>query len=240
MRDFVDLVLPRRCVGCGLGVGRSMCCASCRAELRTAEPRVVRPQPCPPGLPLTWAAGDYAGGLRSIIVGWKEQGRAHATPVLTALLARALWAAVEDDPQWAAVLVAPKGACLVPVPSRSRGTRHRGRSPVTELCAATFAPLPSMTLFEHALVFHTRVRDQAGLSAGQRALNLAESMRVPRRWQGQVRGMPIVLVDDIVTTGSTLTEAARALDAAGAGPVLALTVAATARLHPQGSQPRDG
>ncbi|HEY9524705.1 MAG TPA: phosphoribosyltransferase family protein, partial [Thermopolyspora sp.] len=69
------------------------------------------------------------------------------------------------------------------------------------------------------------VADQAGLSSPQRAANLVGAFGTTSRVPGAV----CVLVDDIVTTGATLVEAARALRAAGAVVPLAVTIAATRR-----------
>jgi len=77
-----------------------------------------------------------------------------------------------------------------------------------------------------------RVRDQVGLGVDDRAANLAGALWVPPGWAARLGGRPCLLVDDVVTTGATLAEAARALRAAGSGPVVAATVAATARRGP--------
>ena len=76
------------------------------------------------------------------------------------------------------------------------------------------------------------VRDSAGLTTAARAANLDAAMRArpPRR-----DGRAAVVVDDIVTTGATLREAARALRAAGWTVVGAAVVAATPRRVPSGS-----
>jgi predicted amidophosphoribosyltransferase len=71
--------------------------------------------------------------------------------------------------------------------------------------------------------------DQAGLGVQARAENLAGAVRVPPRQRSAVAGLEVVLVDDVVTTGATLAESARALHAAGASVVAAAVVAATAR-----------
>lgn len=72
-----------------------------------------------------------------------------------------------------------------------------------------------------------RVADQAGLDARGRAANLAGALAVRREAQPRLEGRPVVLVDDVLTTGATLAEAARALSSAGvsvcAGAVLAAT-----------------
>jgi predicted amidophosphoribosyltransferase len=69
------------------------------------------------------------------------------------------------------------------------------------------------------------VSDQAGLDVAGRTANLRGALR-PRR---RADGLPVVVVDDVVTSGATLTEACRAVAASGAWVVGAATVAATAR-----------
>jgi len=71
------------------------------------------------------------------------------------------------------------------------------------------------------------VADQAGLDAGQRARNLAGALRV-RAWRGPAPPV-VVVVDDLVTTGASLAEAARALCAGGLPVLGAAVVAATGR-----------
>ena len=70
------------------------------------------------------------------------------------------------------------------------------------------------------------------MAFSSRAANLAGSLSVPGRLVALVAGRPVVIVDDVVTTGATLTEAARALRAAGAEVVAAASVAATSRRTP--------
>jgi predicted amidophosphoribosyltransferase len=72
------------------------------------------------------------------------------------------------------------------------------------------------------------VADQAGLSAAQRDANVRGALCVPGRLD--LGGTGVVLVDDVVTTGATLTEAARAVGAAG-GRVLGGAVVAATRRH---------
>jgi predicted amidophosphoribosyltransferase len=85
------------------------------------------------------------------------------------------------------------------------------------------------------------VADQAGLGSAERAVNLSGAFEVvpgpaarPRPSDRGLGAVAVVLVDDVVTTGTTLAEAARALRAAGAEPSAAVTVAATRRRRPIG------
>jgi predicted amidophosphoribosyltransferase len=71
------------------------------------------------------------------------------------------------------------------------------------------------------------VEDQAGLSSRARSANLDHAFTVAGRTN--VRGLAVIVVDDIITTGSTASEAARALGAAGATVLGVAVIAATER-----------
>ncbi|MDP9219721.1 MAG: hypothetical protein M3P23_04180, partial [Actinomycetota bacterium] len=75
------------------------------------------------------------------------------------------------------------------------------------------------------------VADQSGLDAGERAANLSGAFEVPPRWWPQLGSARCLLVDDVMTTGATLAEAARSIAVAGGHPFGAAVVAATQRTH---------
>jgi predicted amidophosphoribosyltransferase len=121
---------------------------------------------------------------------------------------------------------------LVPAPSRGAALRSRGDDPTLGLARGAARRLTragQAAAVVPALRLSRSTADQAGLGAQERAANLAGAARVPRRLQAAVAGRPVVLVDDVVTTGATLVESTRALRAAGAVVVGAAVVAATAR-----------
>ncbi len=182
-------------------------------------------------MPPAWAAAAYSGPLRSVIIAWKDQDRADLDRFLAPLLARTLMRAVEEGTQWVQHFDRVGSAVAVPIPSRAAGTRARGRFPVADLMQLVLAGGgPGRALRGvQALRYVRSVRDQAGLNHEDRARNVAGAMRVSTRPCSSLGGVPIVLIDDIVTTGSTVAEAARAVRAAGAGPVLAVVLAATQR-----------
>ena len=105
---------------------------------------------------------------------------------------------------------------LIPIPSRPAIARLRGRQFVLDLSQ-------QLSLASHLPIFdnlaHTRkVRDQSTLDARTRSQNLAGAMKALKYLSGQA-----FLIDDLVTTGSTLDEAARALREIGIEVAAAVT-----------------
>lgn len=147
------------------------------------------------------------------------------TPVLATVLQAAVAGALAGSAPHTAAVLAGSPVALVPAPSAAMSVRARGRRPVRELAVAASRP----GLVVDALRLVRRVQDQAGLSAQDRSANLDRAVEVRPRARNALSGVPCVLVDDVVTTGATLAECARALRASGAGPVVAATVAATRR-----------
>jgi predicted amidophosphoribosyltransferase len=225
---LADLVLPRACAGCGVP-GRILC-PQCAALL--AVPRLAAPRRFPWGFPPTVAAGAYSGPVRPAVNAFKEQGRAELARTLGTALALAVAAVVGG--------VSPAGGpvLLVPVPSSSAALRARGRDHVRELteCAVTELQTAGLAAGEARLLLRRGwVRDSAGLSASARRANLAGTFVASAA--RPMSGALLVLVDDVVTSGATLTEAAAALSAVrrpGDPPVLAAVVAATPR-RPSGT-----
>jgi predicted amidophosphoribosyltransferase len=112
---------------------------------------------------------------------------------------------------------------LVPVPSAPATVRARGHDHALRLAQAAgrAARLPVAPVLQH----RRPVSDQAGLGAAARAANLAGAFGAV----GGLTGRPVIVVDDVVTTGATLLEAARALATAGARVHGLAVVAATPR-----------
>ncbi|NGO13663.1 ComF family protein [Streptomyces sp. HC44] len=207
-QDLTDLVLPAECGGCGRP--RTVLCAECRAALMGAAPRRVRPVPEPPGLPVVHAAAPYEDEVRAALLAHKERGALMLAGPLGMALAGAVRAGLASGggPPGAPVL-------LVPVPSARRSVRARGHDPARRIALAAAGELrrtgtPARVL---AVLRQRRaVADQSGLGSRQRLANLSGALEVAA---GGTRlladGSRAVLVDDLMTTGASLAEAARAL-----------------------------
>jgi predicted amidophosphoribosyltransferase len=211
LADALALVLPVACAGCA--EPDVALCEECRLELR---PRIIRSVR---GLEVC-SALPYAGVPARVVRALKEEGRRGLARELAPALRAAADAAVARVGDAAST---GSGTVLVAVPTSAAAYRRRGYR-VVELVARR-AGLRTARLLRTSRA----TADQRGLGREARRGNVAHSMRA-----GDVDGLRIVLIDDVVTTGATLDEAARALRAGGAEVLGAATIATTARRDGRG------
>ncbi len=220
--NLLDLVLPAECAGCGR-VGSTEVseglCGAC-ALVFSGRSIAVSPVRRPRGLPRVQALAPYRDPVPDIIVAQKDRNRLDLARPLGRQLARAVLAAAEDEPAlW-----------LVPAPSSGASVRRRGQDHVRRMACVAAAELRALgraVSVLPALRHRRQVSDQVGLTHMERAANLREALAVRHAAAKRVPLRPIVLVDDVMTSGSTLGEAARALRAAGGRPIGAAVLAAT-------------
>ncbi|MFJ5833934.1 ComF family protein [Streptomyces sp. NPDC093089] len=206
-REIAGLVLPVACGGCGRP--RTELCPACEAELRGTGPSRVRPSPEPVGLPVVHAAAPYADVVRELLLAHKERGALTLARPLGGALAAAVEAAegAQEGPGGRPLL-------LVPVPSSRRSVRARGHDPTRRIALAAAARLRRSGRAARVVpVLRQRryVADQAGLGARGRLANLAGALEVVPGGARLLMEGRVVLVDDLMTTGASLAEAARAL-----------------------------
>ncbi len=206
--DALAVLWPVDCAGCG-EPDRAVC-AACRAGL---APVVVERRA---GGVRVWCSGAYAGVVRRVILALKEQGRTDAATGLAPLLAAAVVAARRAAPLGAS------DAVVVPVPSSRVALGRRGYDPVRLVCRRA-------GIRSHRLLLPARrTGAQKRLGVADRAENVRGAFVAVR----PLGGIRVLLVDDVMTTGATLEEAARAIRAAGGEVVGAATLAFTEKAVP--------
>ncbi|GIJ77896.1 Predicted amidophosphoribosyltransferases [Micromonospora phaseoli] len=223
--DLADLVLPADCAGCRIRRSglRHGVCPDCVTALRALRPRAVRPVPAPPGLPPCHALGTYGGPLRETLLAYKEHGRHAVARPLGALLAEVVAAAVGP--------VRP--VLLVPVPDTARAARarygdHLGR--LTRHCARRLRAAGWPVRVYRPLRALPRP-DSVTLDSAGRAAVAATAFQVRPGVLAAPPGSSVVLLDDIVTTGSTLAAVSHVLSLRGLSPAVAAVLAATEKRH---------
>lgn len=224
--SLVDLAAPQDCVACARH-GPPLC-AGCADALRRALHRTPPTWRELPGGTAVVALSDYRDPLRRLVVRHKDAGRRDAVALLAPLVRLAIAEALTAQPPSTVPLV-------VPVPSTAAAVRRRGRAAWEEVGRAAVGTQPGLH-WAPVLGHRRRVADQAGLGSSARAVNLAGALRV--RPGADVRGRACLVLDDVLTTGATLAEAARALHACGAARVTGVALAAVH--EPGGTDRRAG
>ncbi|MET3161639.1 UNVERIFIED_ORG: putative amidophosphoribosyltransferase [Arthrobacter sp. UYEF10] len=229
--ELLALAIPVDCVCCG--AEDLALCVMCERQVRLLTSHPFRAEEQAPALmkvdgglilPVV-AAGVYREELAQAVLSFKSHGQLQLTSVLARGLGRGIAAAVAGV----------DGVCLVPVPSSTAGYVKRGFSPVHLLLAELRrgTTLPGVPVID--VIRKSRRRDaleqlpggQKGLGRGARASRVRGSLKVPGRQGARVSGRLCIIVDDVLTTGATLAEAARALHVSGAVVVGAVVLAAT-------------
>jgi ComF family protein len=236
VKHLVDPVLavvfPSLCPACGASVDeptRGPLCGPCWRDLPRHRRALCRcgfalPEGlgacgrCRRGLsPIEAGAslGPYEGSLRTVLLELKFRGRRR----VAARLAEEILATGPTRG-----LLVP-GAVLVPVPLHPRRRRERGYNQC-ELLAEEVCRRAGVEVARGVLVRRKDTSPQAGLSAAARRRNVEGAFAVRQR--GRLAGRPVVLLDDVWTTGATARSCARILKEAGATEVRLLSVARVA------------
>ncbi|MCU0587137.1 MAG: ComF family protein [Syntrophobacteraceae bacterium] len=233
IRDsLLDLAFPRKCTGCeGIGLDdREGCwCSECWSSVQWIQPPLCtlcgKPFPKSPAssdhlcgecLLSTFhfdrarSAAVHAGVARDSIHALKFGGHLHHVPALAELLVDALEPELES-----------RAAILIPVPLHTRRLRQRGFNQAGLLALELGHRIDLPVRFD-VLRRKQWTEPQTRLHREDRLSNVRNAFEV--RIPGAIEGRGVLLLDDVHTTGTTLSECARELKAAGAGEVVAWTV----------------
>jgi ComF family protein len=197
-----QLVFTPKCFVCSkLGFD---ICSSCIQQIKPFRSRdLVELNAC-------FCAGEYTGWLREAVIGYKNGNASHAR-FLSTILRIVLTELQPYGP-----------VTLVPIPSSDQKKQERGFDTMTNLCKRIVADSPTYKLDATNLYLRRKVADQVGLSGALRQENLEGAFGARQNVNGT-----FVLVDDVITTGSTLNSAAKSLRLAGAQGIYALALCGT-------------
>lgn len=154
------------------------------------------------------AAAPYGDRVRAVLIAHKERGALALAAPLGKALAGAVRSVAENGAGGAGSVL------LVPVPSARRAVRARGHDAARRIALAAAGELRRTgTPARVAAVLRQRraVADQAGLNSRERQKNLGGALEVVPGGERLLVSGRVVLVDDLMTTGATLAEAARAV-----------------------------
>lgn len=229
-RSALDLMFPIHCAGCGREGG--VICGQCVDGLDKlpqpyclvcAAPGIIGVcQWCrqyPQGFDLLRSPFLFQGPVRDAIHRLKYKGEWTAAGPLAGLMAEYL--KLRFSSRWPGSRWPASVDVLVPTPLHSRRLRSRGYNQ-SELLAREIGKRLNLPVREDLLLRVRNSRPQVETQSPQeRRDNVADNFAC----QTDAAGLTVLLIDDVATTGSTLSECATALKAAGATRVHALTLA---------------
>jgi ComF family protein len=201
-------------------------CSSEAQSSESCEPRCGLCRRLEPPYVKATAYGSYESGLRELIHLLKYNQVRPAASVLGRMLAETI-----EDLQ---PLLAGNEVLVVPVPLHVRKLRQRGFNQSELIARAALKLQPAATRFQlstTALLRRRETKSQIGLSRHQRRENIRGAFVVAK--PDEVSGRKVLLVDDVFTTGTTVSECARILRRAGASKVYVATVARTLKTEAQ-------
>lgn len=214
-RTLIDLIYPPLCQLCHTRIENpnQIICESCWNALPVLQTGFVhfRHQTLPDSPKLNaLAVWQFTGEIPQIIHQLKYQGFSK----LAERIGREMAQAVLREPQFA------QADCLIPVPLHTVRERERTYNQSRLLCEA-ISKISRQPVLSQVLVRVRNTQTQTKLNATARLRNMENAFKVAK--PTQVAGKSIILVDDVLTTGATLTHCARQLYDAGAREVQILT-----------------
>ncbi len=234
-RGLIDIIFPRNCLLCRHyhpDTAHDPLCPSCRDALPWNKPpfcvrcsrhleALTEESLCPscrahpPHFDESWALLRYEAGGSELLRRFKFRDKTSIRHTFAALLKNFMARYTLQFPQ---------AAMIIPMPLHAARLRERGYDQAALLgaCAASVLHIPLRT---DILRRQRHTRRQSGLPAKDRWTNIQGAFTINPVLTADIVGREIILVDDVLTTGATASEAAKTLKDAGASRVIVITLA---------------
>jgi ComF family protein len=215
-RTLWQLLAPSRCAACDDSLDdaepEGLLCAAC---LTLCEPCPASSLPLVPGAPSCLSRFAYGGPIQTALLRLKWQGRDDLAGPLGRLL----------RPLVATMLRSCEADFLVPIPLHPQRLRQRGYNQALLLARSALPAKPSSLRLHGGLLKATRATTAAHHQRrNERLLRVESRFAVPAKAKALVASRRIILIDDVITTGATVTACAKALRQAGASDVRAISL----------------
>ncbi|MEM7723482.1 MAG: ComF family protein [Pseudomonadota bacterium] len=233
LQTMLHAVFPPECLGCGARVDQDFAiCGSCWAETpfifgaschlcgvalpgQADEGEVLTCDDCM-SIARPWEAGravfGYSGMGRRLVLGLKHGDRAEVARAAGPWLARAGADLLVDDP------------VIVPVPLHWRRLAKR-RFNQAALLALALARETGLTCVPDALIRRHATESQDGRDRDGRFRNVSGAISAHPKHAARLDGKPVLLIDDVMTSGATFAAATEACQSAGAASIRVLALA---------------
>lgn len=213
LRGMVCSLVEPLCLGCGkpIEINRRWLCMVCEKEIwDQTKCRMRRIDFGRFVLPITFVL-DYSQVVSNLIIEFKYRGKPSLAKLFSELMVRSIPWAFDSE------------ALLVPVPMHKTRLRERGYNQSHLLCNE-ISRQTGLRLAQDLLIKTSETKAQATLSGNQRLENLKGVFTIKVREENLSN---VLLVDDVVTTGTTLCRCAEALLSSGAERVSACVIASS-------------
>lgn len=226
-RGMTNLLVPNPCALCvWADAERYQLCRVCTEVLKQDTAQIVQAQDFADALPLdlitgqpfpVFAASFYTPEIAKVLLNFKDHQRIGLAGILRPIMFRTL--------QYAAQCLGSPSYRIVPIPASGASMRKRGYNPVVTMLPR---PLPARMIYDSSLLktrwhfFSQTSHHGTGVQARRAASR--KKFRLARRHQPPAE--PVILVDDVLTTGATLGAATKILQAAGFDVIAAVALSA--------------
>ena len=225
MHWLEKFLLPPSCQLCGAAARDDELCPACASEasvIVSACPLCALPNDdasvcavctvTPPVWQQAYSCLVYDGSVQKLIQSWKYQRRHSAARLLCETLSG--WLTLQA--------ITTEATAIIPIPMHPKKLRARGFNTAYTLAQAVGTTL-KLPILEKALIRNLFTPAQAGLDKSARQKNLVGAFSIlPENLHGHQR---ILLIDDVYTTGATLSYCTRLLQEAGVKHITILTLA---------------